>query len=481
MLYSQIPSKFSIPFANSAVAPYIQAIPTGSQIGITGGAASLTDGFPPLCFVPVGAGGIPPWGRDFNGLFNQITAWIQFSDNAGVLPQYDSTFSSQIGGYPYGAFLAALNGITAGSPQGGNHAWFSTIDNNTTNPDTTFNSANWVPVPAVIDSSVSFTIGPGGSFSNLLVAIEYLSKFNITNNGFVNLTLTAGVQNYSTTVIMNHPQNERISLVGATMLGAVGTTDASYAVNGSSASTRTADAVTNLAYLRSKFATELAFTSGGGFEVDGTMLNNLDAILFTSDGLIGLNGDGQGCAFNCHGGTNAPGSDGLAFVGFTAAGISFISGGSIQMVGTGPLIAVNCQWGMVANNSGAAFVTGNIISIGNSLYGLYVNTNAMVNSAGAVYAECNGDTGVAILQGRYAHGGAHLYKNANYGMFCTVGSSAAPLFTDFATGTGNANGSRSVIANDMGIVAVGTGSINFGDSIPSVNVVGNNNSLITTT
>ena len=35
-------------------------IPVPSQIGITPGAASFTDGFPPLTATPIGSGGIPP-------------------------------------------------------------------------------------------------------------------------------------------------------------------------------------------------------------------------------------------------------------------------------------------------------------------------------------------------------------------------------------------------------------------------------------
>jgi len=52
--------------------------PQASQIGITNCAASLTDGFPPLTFVPVAQGGCPPFGSDFNGILRQITQWSQW-------------------------------------------------------------------------------------------------------------------------------------------------------------------------------------------------------------------------------------------------------------------------------------------------------------------------------------------------------------------------------------------------------------------
>ena len=131
MLASAIPTKFTIPFANSGAK---NAIPVASQIGITAGAASLTDGFPPLTRTPLAAGGVPPFGEDFNGILNEITAWQQWQGAGGTVP-YDSTFSTAIGGYPKGALLAST---TAGL------FWVSTADNNTTNPDS--GGSNWMPV-----------------------------------------------------------------------------------------------------------------------------------------------------------------------------------------------------------------------------------------------------------------------------------------------------------------------------------------------
>jgi len=134
MKIADIPTlKFPIPFANAAGPGYIRPIPEASQIGIQDGAASLTDGFPPLSMTPEGAGGTWPFGQDFNGLLLQITQWVQWLNNAGGPVGYDGTFSSAIGGYPQGAVLAAA---TSG------WFWISTVDDNTSDPDT--GGANWV-------------------------------------------------------------------------------------------------------------------------------------------------------------------------------------------------------------------------------------------------------------------------------------------------------------------------------------------------
>lgn len=132
MQSSNAPAKFTIPFANSAGAGYITyPVPTASQIAVTPGAASLTDGFPPLTMTPTTAGGVGPLGQDFNGLLKQVTDGVRWMQ-AGFSPVYDSTFSAAIGGYPKGAVLRRADNTGW---------WVSTAENNTSNPDT--GGANW--------------------------------------------------------------------------------------------------------------------------------------------------------------------------------------------------------------------------------------------------------------------------------------------------------------------------------------------------
>ena len=137
MKAADIPTRFPIPFANAAGGSYIRNIPTVSQIDIVDGAASLTDGFPPLNFLPIASGGVPPFGEDFNGLLKQITQWVRWSNNAGVPATYNSSFSSSIGGYPKGAMLAHAADPT--------QFWISTVDDNTTDPDS--GGADWFNFP----------------------------------------------------------------------------------------------------------------------------------------------------------------------------------------------------------------------------------------------------------------------------------------------------------------------------------------------
>ena len=139
MQSSNLPSKIVKPFANAASGSYVNAIPVNSQIPTAPGRASLADGFPPLTFQPLDNGGVPPFGADMNGILKSITAIQQWQAAGGFFP-YDASFSTTIGGYPKGATL--IKSTNAG-------LWQSTVENNTTNPDT--GGAGWVdfsPVPA---------------------------------------------------------------------------------------------------------------------------------------------------------------------------------------------------------------------------------------------------------------------------------------------------------------------------------------------
>jgi hypothetical protein len=152
MQSSDIPARFPIPFANNAGGSFVRPIPEESQIGIQEGAASLETGWPPVCFQPVGSGGVPPFGADFNGLMLQVTRWSRWQA-AGAPVGYDATFAAAIGGYPYGAVLkaAAGNGLF----------WVNTVENNASDPDA--GGANW-DLFGLGDSGVT----PGTYFSPTL-------------------------------------------------------------------------------------------------------------------------------------------------------------------------------------------------------------------------------------------------------------------------------------------------------------------------
>jgi hypothetical protein len=135
MQTSDLPARFPIPFANNAGGSYIRTIPS-AHVAASGSdaPASLYDGFPPETFTPVSSGGVPPNGKDFNGILNQVTAWARWQA-AGAPAYFNSTFSTAVGGYPMGTRLTSISDPTV--------IWISTAENNTTDPDGGA-PANWV-------------------------------------------------------------------------------------------------------------------------------------------------------------------------------------------------------------------------------------------------------------------------------------------------------------------------------------------------
>lgn len=145
MKQSSFPAKFALPFAGSAGAAYIRTIPQASQIGVSAGAASLTDGFPPVTFDPVSAGGTPPSGADMNGILNWVTSVLQ-AYQSGYFGAWDGTFATSIGGYP-------MNAIVSGSTAG--VYYVSTTDDNMTTPGAS--GAAWQSLFTGLQASLGFT------------------------------------------------------------------------------------------------------------------------------------------------------------------------------------------------------------------------------------------------------------------------------------------------------------------------------------
>lgn len=239
------PGKLVLPFAASGAK---NTIPVASQIGVVAGAASLTDGFPPLTRTPLAAGGVPPSGLDMNGIIYELSAILRWA-NAGAGYVYDGTFAadSNVGGYPKGARVLRSDGLGY---------WFNTTDNNTTDPEGAGAvAAGWVPdftngVAAVTmtGSNVTLTaleygkpivVITGTLTANLnLIFPAIVNEWTVINNttGAYSVTCKTAA---GTGVVVNSAQaivgdganiysavNDAISLLGENVAHAAGTADA---------------------------------------------------------------------------------------------------------------------------------------------------------------------------------------------------------------------------------------------------------------
>lgn len=211
MLASSVPAYLPIPFAMSAGGSFIRTIPTASQIAITPGAASLTDGFPPVNFLPVSSGGVPPFGQDMNGILYLITANLQYMQAGGNAP-YNATFALAIGGYANGATIQTADKTGY---------WRSTVDSNLTNPDagaasfTGSIAATTLTVTAIASGTLiqGQILSGTGVTANTTITGQLTGTPGSTGTYSVNLTQTAGSTTITATGAANWLYNTYFSSI----------------------------------------------------------------------------------------------------------------------------------------------------------------------------------------------------------------------------------------------------------------------------
>ena len=196
MNLSGAPSQIVLPWANGDSSK-TNPIPVPSQQGVTPGAASWTDGFPPLCAMDETEGGIPPAKPDMNGGLFQMSAVDVWMCAGGGFP-YNSAFSAAVGGYPKGARVFMASGLGY---------WRSTVDSNATDPDT--GGAGWIPdsggfAVASVYASGQTTIATG---TNPIIfdTVEFdpAGMWNGTSHAFV--APWAGLYRISGSVMLSAP------------------------------------------------------------------------------------------------------------------------------------------------------------------------------------------------------------------------------------------------------------------------------------
>ncbi|WP_029046254.1 hypothetical protein [Cupriavidus sp. amp6] len=146
MKSSQLPKLMPVPFASGGSK---NDIPETAQSDKPG-AASLESGFPDITMTSALLGGVPPDGKDMNGvlyLLSLTARWIQLG---GGFP-YNKSFAddSGVNGYPKGAMLLSSDGT---------RYWVNQADDNTTDPEAPDESArNWV----LLNADWNANSGPG--------------------------------------------------------------------------------------------------------------------------------------------------------------------------------------------------------------------------------------------------------------------------------------------------------------------------------
>lgn len=107
-------------------------IPVTRKDGQDARLATFSEGYPKITMTPKSAGGEPPDGMDMNGALYQISL-DTVHRQSGKQMQYDATYAKNIGGYSKGSVLQSTDSSTF---------WISTVDGNTTDPDST-SASGW--------------------------------------------------------------------------------------------------------------------------------------------------------------------------------------------------------------------------------------------------------------------------------------------------------------------------------------------------
>jgi hypothetical protein len=326
----------------------------------------------------------------------------------------------------------------------------------------------------VINSYVTFTVhGAGANFPDLFAAFTYLSKYRITNNGFVTLAIAGTVSGvaarwtYSQTLVINHPNLDRIAIVGAPMIGPpVQGSDFQYTNNFAQ------DAAAQLTMLRGRFASELYFTNGTGIVVNGSM--NVDV----APQLVPVGAYGFQSLL-----ISADGTPNTGFVVFNNSCMS-IANVSIQ----------NCYWGIICNNCYVWTALDFVSACGGYYYGFefqgcmaYSATQTIACSiqngsgftlqagtsikTGYVYCKGNAQAGVSLSTGSSANLSGQFLNNHNYGIIAQQSqcNCANAVFSGNTPGPIYAWGGAGVYAGGA------TGVIGVSGSVPAPNSGQGNN------
>ncbi|MCR2776575.1 gp53-like domain-containing protein [Enterobacter kobei] len=161
MNFTDIPARILKAFGLNGLK---NTIPTDSSTSTdNNGVATFDKGFPPITMQPLSAGGIPPSGKDMNGILYALSLKEQWAD-AGMSYPFNSDFATAISGYPKGAVL--LNSQQSGK-------WLNLTDGNSTSPESlTGASTGWVPLDNYGVTNIAGLAATNVTLSSLQAAKE---------------------------------------------------------------------------------------------------------------------------------------------------------------------------------------------------------------------------------------------------------------------------------------------------------------------
>jgi hypothetical protein len=314
-----------------------------------------------------------------------------------------------------------------------------------------------------IDTDVTFTVhGPGAQFTDLNAAMEHLSKYKILRNGSVTLQCggslggTAQQFIYTESLLLEHPNSEKITVKGAPLIGAP-PNDTNFAPAGGGYSQANANA--DLAMLRGVFGTELHFTGGTSVSVYEN---------FTIIDLL-ITGDASGSAVGLLFTGGLPIMRDSAVHGFSSVGIMI---NQAYLVTTGNWVSSSGNVGDGFEVQGELYFPSPTISASNQGNGYSIQTGTSLKGGVKTTAKGNAGVGFSVFNAQVTTY-LQAYNNGSHGL-STYGS---PIYLTGGHCSGNVSGLDIVANYGANIVAVGV-TLAAATS-PPLNTIGNGNALIT--
>ena len=117
-----MPKLLVTPFADEGLK---NSIPVSTEPDALANTASYKKGFPQATMTPVELGGMPPSGKDMNGILHELSAHIAYLNKGGNYT-FDADFAESIGGYSIGSVVQSDDGQTS---------YVSQVNGNKTNPN----------------------------------------------------------------------------------------------------------------------------------------------------------------------------------------------------------------------------------------------------------------------------------------------------------------------------------------------------------
>lgn len=147
------PDLILTPFGKNATTGTIDPIPETPGSGDPPQKATWSTGFPSVTMTPLAAGGIPPRGQDFNGVFNAISQHTAFLCAGGAY-KWNAALVAAAGGYAKGAVVQSNDGLSS---------YVSAIDGNTVDFNTNPGSigVQWLVWTGNAKANASITISAG--------------------------------------------------------------------------------------------------------------------------------------------------------------------------------------------------------------------------------------------------------------------------------------------------------------------------------